>query len=178
MTAVASVTAGQDILETWGDSVAAALNPYGCVLLRTTNQSISDATDAFVLFSSGNVTEELDTGSFHNPASNSERITIPAGGAGWYIVFATVAFNNDNDGNRAIYIEKNAATVTNGDYLARVNATAVQGGTISRLSTSTVVLLAAGDYVTLGVLHNAGASLNILAEDQAPRLGCVRLWGT
>lgn len=170
MTAIAGVTAGQDITEAWGDSVAAALTAYGCVLLRTATQSISDATDTAVTFPTGSVTEVLDSHTFHDGGTNTARITIPTGGDAWYDIGGAVEFAANATGHRQVWLEVNGVEVpgsrsTNAGY-ATVN---------NRLATPTLpYLLAATNYVTLNVRQSSGGSLNLAAS--GVRFWVVRRW--
>ena len=160
---------GQTSATVVGQNKAAA---YGCVLQRTADQTITTATDTAITFPAGSVTEELDTDGFHSTASNTARVTIPAGGDGWYDVGGTVLFATDATGIRALWVEKNgtagagtsvAATRVSGESTAAVAITA-----------SGIVLLAAGDYVALGVLQTSGGNLAATAASYAPRLWVLR----
>jgi hypothetical protein len=171
-------SAGDSIAASWGSAVADRVNAYGCVLLRTADLSISDATDTAVTFPSGSVTEQLDTDGFHDTGSATSRITIPASvGAGWYDVFGCVAFASDVDGNRWLWIEKNGIAGA-GTLIVQETVGACTGGVATRLTVSTSVLLAAGDYISMGVRHSANNAINITAESFAPRFGCIRHFKT
>ena len=91
---------GQTSASTLGQIKAAA---YGCVVRRTSTQSISDTTSTAVLFPTADMTEELDSDGFHSGASNTARLTVPAGGGGWYDIGADVQFQADVDGRRNVW---------------------------------------------------------------------------
>jgi hypothetical protein len=58
--------------------------------------------------------------------------------------------------------------------LVYANQVSVGSGAVTRMTVSTSVLLAATDYVAMGVRHNAGGAINLTAETYAPRFGCIR----
>lgn len=170
MTSITVPIAGDDIEAAWGAAVAAALTAYGCVLLRTGDQTISDATDTAVTFPSGSVTEVLDTHGFHDTGSSTARITIPSGGDGWYDVGGCVEFAANATGHRQVWIEDTGtevkgSRVTNNGF-ATVNP---------RLALPTMpMLLSAGDYVTMNVRQSSTGNLAIKAD--GVRFWAVRRW--
>lgn len=173
MTVVPAVSAGADILESWGDAVAAALAPYGCKLLRTANLSLTDATDTSITFPSGSVTEELDTHSFHDTGSATARITIPSGGDGYYLIGGCVEFAANATGSRQVWVELNGTAGSGTDIM---RATTPGHATVNnRVALPTFVYdLNAGDYVTLNARQNSTGALNIIAN--GIRFWAVRLW--
>ena len=170
MAVIPTINNGDPANDTWPDAVTSALTAYGCVLLRTANQSVSDATDTAVTFPSGSVTEVLDTSSFHDTGSNTARITIPSGGDGWYDVGGAVEFAANATGHRQVWIEDTGAEVPGSRFTNNGFATVN-----NRLATPTVpMLLSAGDYVTLNVRQSSGGALNLQAN--GVRFWCVRRW--
>lgn len=124
------------------------------------------------VYSSGNVsaanlafvpvpfdTERFDTAGLHDPAANSTRITVAA--AGLYLVGANVTWENNSTGARELNLRVNGS-----DFIARV----VQPGdpTINTTdqAVTTLVSLAAGDYVEVVVRQNSGVALNVVAAPQ------------
>lgn len=179
MAGITTPVAGDDIEATWGSAVADALNPYGCVLLRTANQSVNDSTDTIITFPSGSVTEVLDTDSFHDTGSNTGRITIPTGGDGWYDIGFDLAFAASATGQRTVSIELNGATAGAGTYIF---SRSIAGfATVSnRVAGSVPYLLAAGDYVTLVAWQSSGGALNALGASvpYSVRFWALRKWPT
>lgn len=170
MATIPGVSNGDDATETWPDLVAAALNPYGCVLLRTADQTISDATDTAVTFPTGSVTEELDTTSFHDGGTNTARITIPTGGAMWVDVGGCVEFAANATGQRQVWVEKNGteikgSRVTNAGFATTNNRLALP---------ALCILVAAADYLTMNVRQSSGGNLAIKAD--GVRFSAVRRW--
>jgi len=97
--------------------------------------------------------ERWDTSGFHSVASNTSRLTVPAGQAGQYAIAGHFGWDNNNTGDRGIAIRLNG-----GDFIAVLMKKAKQGDT-DALSIATVYNLAVGDYVELMVEQESGGSL-------------------
>lgn len=170
MAVIPTINNGDPANDTWPDAVTAALTAYGCVLLRTADQTIGDGADEAVTFPSGSVTEVLDSHAFHNTGSNTDRITIPTDGDAWYDIGACVEFAANATGHRQVWLTVNGtevkgSRVTNNGF-ATVNP---------RLATPTLpYLLAAGDYVKVLVRQSSTGNLAIKAD--GIRFWCVRRW--
>ena len=63
------------------------------------NQSINHDTSTKVTFNN----ETFDTAS----AYASDKFTVPSGQGGKYFIYASVAWNNDDNGRRAVFLYKN-----------------------------------------------------------------------
>jgi hypothetical protein len=121
----------------------------GCRIQNSGNQSIANNTDTALTFD----TETFDTNGFHSTSSNTSRITIPAGKAGYYQFDANVTwaagsgirdFNIYKNGARAMYFTQNAQSSN------------------SMTQTITDVLYGAeGDYFELYVFQNNGSAINV-----------------
>jgi len=170
MAVIPTINNGDPANDTWPDAVTSALTAYGCILLRTGDQTISDATDTPVTFPTGSVTEVLDTHSFHDGGTNTARITIPTGGDAWYDVGGCVEFAANATGHRQVWLEVGGVEVKG----SRVTNAAF--GTVNnRMATPTMyLLLAATNYVTLNVRQSSTGNLAIKAD--GVRLACVRRW--
>jgi len=167
---IPTVSVGADVLESWGDAVAAALTAYGCVLLRTANMTISDVTDTAVTFPSGSVTEVLDTNSFHDTGSNTDRITIPSGGDAWYDIGGAVEWDANSTGHRQVWLTVNGTEVP-GSRITMAGFATVN----PRQATPTLpYLLAATDIVRLNVRQSSTANRTLQAN--GVRFWCVRRW--
>lgn len=123
----------------------------GCSLKRASgNVSIADATWTDLAFND----ENHDNGDMHSVDTNTERITIPTGYGGKYLLTATVQFASNNTGYRGIAFFLNNTTV-----IAQHTQPAVNGD-VTNLNLSKEVILAAGDYVTCRVYQNSTGALN------------------
>jgi len=145
----------------WG--AASSASWVGCVLTNSASQSIANNTYTALTFD----TESLDTDAFHSTVTNTNRITIPTGKGGKYLVTAMVTFAGNATGFRALYLTVNSATP---------NASATRFSTQDQPSAvvdsscvgSMVVSLSAGDYVNLAVYQSSGGALNVLGNNSDP----------
>lgn len=115
------------------------------------NQSISNSTTTVVTFDS----EFIDTNGFHSTSTNTDRLTVPTGYAGKYLVIATANFAGNSTGIRQLLLYKNTTVVAE-----NVIATNSSGGS-TNANAQIIVDLAVGDYVTFSVWQNSGGALNI-----------------
>lgn len=136
----------------WGDITSGVGGFRGVGLTHSTTQSISNNTLTTLTFN----TENYDSDSFHSTGTNPERITIPTGLGGKYLVTAAAQFASDSTGRRYIIIRKNGSTNVLPGTILTPNSTGsslvVQAG---------VVDLAAGDYIEARVYQDSGGSLNV-----------------
>jgi hypothetical protein len=131
----------------------------GVIATKNATQAIPAATSTVVTFPG---TDEYDSNSFHDPASNSSRITIPTGYGGLYLVNAKVDFAaGTTPGLSGIGLLKNG--VTSLGTLIEATVAADFG-----LAASQVILLAAGDYIELRVNCTVASTLQSSAIDTRP----------
>jgi hypothetical protein len=128
--------------------------------------AIANNTDSALSFD----TERFDQGSFHDPSSNSSRLTVPAGEGGIYLIGGNVQWEANAANVRQASIRKNGSTV-----LASVRDNT--GASFAhRMTISTLVSLDAADYVELLAFQNSGGNLNIeKAADYSPEFWIARL---
>lgn len=122
---------------------------------RTTNQSIPHATYVNVTFP----TEDYDDGDLHDLVTNTDRITIPAGGDGLYSIMGGVRFAANNIGSRVVDITVNGTRENDADAV-RVQAVDVVS-TTTALNVGRQAKLVAGDIVRLRVRQSSGGTLNL-----------------
>ena len=127
----------------------------GCYLSKSANQSIANNTTTSITFN----TEQFDTDGFHSTVTNTERITIPVGKAGKYLIIGQLAYASNSTGNRYISLNKNGTI----DF-GRVNVAAFNGD-LTWVIASIVLNLAEGDYVYINADQNSGGSLNAYGAD-------------
>jgi len=122
----------------------------GVLVYQSAGQSMSNATATVITFNS----ESYDTDAFHSTSSNTSRLTVPAGKAGYYLVFGQLAYPGNATGQRQAEILINAS----GGYAKNV---ALNNGSsyITTPSFSTVLPLAVADYVELGGYQDSGTAL-------------------
>ena len=124
----------------------------GCMLTNSTNTSINSATQTTLNWD----TEQIDVGGYHSTSSNTNRITIPTGKGGYYLISFQLRYDASATGRRIGYLYKNGTTEI---WSAQVNGTA----TNETVFTGTyLVSLSAADYVEMRTYQNSGGALNIL----------------
>lgn len=130
--------------------------------------AVSNNTETTVSFDS----EDYDVGALHESVTHPSRLTIPAGGDGFYLVTAQAKWATDADGVRSTRIYKNGALYAQQDEAA--------GSTdFTTCGVAALVNLVATDYVEMKVFHVAGGSLNLIGSSAtATSLSAIRLLST
>jgi hypothetical protein len=111
-------------------------------------QNISNTTYTALTYDS----ENYDTDAFHSTATNTSRLTIPAGKGGKYSVTAFVNWDNNSTGRRIVALYKNGANTktlgneTSSGYLGQLGAYTIE--------------LAAADYIEIFVYQDSGGTRN------------------
>jgi len=125
----------------------------GCQAYNSTSQSISNSTDTAVTFNS----ENFDTDGFHSTVSNTDRMTIPSGKAGKYLIIGYASWTNNATGYRQAQLLKNGSQLFSGYF-----DIASSGSTVATANNPVMVAdLAVGDYITMQVNQSSGGALNI-----------------
>ena len=129
--------------------------------LKWATPSSGSATFSGVsLYNSGNITcnsgantsltwdsELADTNNFHSTSTNTNRITIPSGASGYYLMIGYIFWSNAN-GVREVYLRKNGSAFKR--YDANIN-------TAWTVPFNDIFYLSAGDYINLEVYHALGS---------------------
>lgn len=113
--------------------------------------------------------EDVDVGTLHDLVTNNSRVTIPAGGDGFYLVLgqAQVSYGA---GTAALHIRKNGTTTISTAQL--LNATAIHTAAVMWAGN-----LVATDYVELmGQAVSANATFGSATRGLATQLVLVKLW--
>ena len=121
----------------------------GCRLVPNTGQAISNATFTALVYQ----TETFDTNGYHSIVTNTSRITVPSGKAGYYAITAATFWPSDSSGVRQIQLQINGTT-----DIGRTVIVGTAGGVVSELYTD-VYYLNVGDYVQSLVYQNSGSTL-------------------
>ena len=159
---VLTVAAG---IPSWA-TPAAGSSFVGCAVYKaTTNQSLANDVNTDITFNS----EEYDTNGFHDNSTNNERITIPSGKAGKYLLQTMVIFPANTTGVRDVAFQKNG-TDTLGSTLVIGVATYT-----NRVAHLFVGDFAVGDYITVNVNQSSGGNLNVLANQNFTRFTATYL---
>lgn len=126
----------------------------GCSLYRSSSQTISNATNTNLTFD----TELYDTDAYHSTSTNTDRITIPSGKAGKYLITASAAWPSNATGERSMRLLKNGSTSDNNNCVWAGFGSS-SGNTI--MVVSRVVDAAVADYFTLRVYQSSGGNLDV-----------------
>lgn len=132
----------------------------------TTNQSITDATITGITLNN----EVYDKGSMHDNSTNSERITIPTGGAGIYAFFGQVTFAANATGRRELYLYKN------GSKVAEAKEFNPDGTETTVLQVNYQDEASVNDYYELRVYQNSTAALNVIAGATSTFFTALKAW--
>jgi hypothetical protein len=98
--------------------------------------------------------EEWDTDGFHDNSTNSQRLTVPTGLAGKYLVIGSVGTTGSGSYARfLVMIQVNGSDVRGGRTEGGISASG-----FPVLQASTVVDLAVGDYVTVSYYQSSGTT--------------------
>ena len=135
----------------WAAPAAGGSTFVGCSLYKSANQSISSSVQTAITFD----TELKDTDGFHSTSSNTPRITIPAGKAGFYLITGQVNYAANATGLRNCELRKN------GTAFATLFAMPAVSGDWTGSSYSQIQELAVADYIELFGYQTSGGSLNI-----------------
>lgn len=118
-----------------------------------------------------NTTVHEAGGEIHNPASNPGRLTVPAGQGGAYIIGAGVFLSASSSGRRVLRIQKNGSSDIVRQDISPVTVPTAPTGLVC----SSVVTLAAGDYITCQAFQDSGSTLQVMALDFSPMLWMARV---
>ena len=138
-------------IPSWAAPAAGGSTFVGCSLYKSANQSISSSVQTAITFD----TELEDTDGFHSTSSNTPRITIPAGKAGFYLITGQVNFASNATGLRNCELRKNGTAFTTLFIMPAVS------GDWTGSSYSQIQELAVADYIELFAYQTSGGSLNI-----------------
>ena len=143
----------------------------GARLVQTVAYSLAHNSSVEIPFD-GSDTEVFDTDDFHDPVTNNERLTVPAGLGGTYIVTGSISFATNTNGIRqfCMYHKNSGGTVQSNVYHID---DAPNNGTGAYYNASFIVQAIPGDYFTIEAYQNTGGNLNL--GTSATSISCYRL---
>jgi len=145
-------------LPSWAAAASGSTTFY-CLLSKQANQAV--AASASITFGAGS--EIYDAEGFHDTVVNSERMTVPAGGAGLYIIGCNVLWDSNTSGGRQndlhLYDDSTATDVKIG---SAINASGAQNANPATLSV--IWPLEEDDYIYIGVLESSTGSPEVRAR--------------
>jgi len=148
----------------WAAPAAAAFK--GVRAYKTNDQTFTNNTTTAITFAS----ESFDTDGYHSTTTNTDRITIPAGLGGKYLVILGVQWNNNATGYREMSVQKNGTTL--------VLKFAFPGFNVGNnyFSYSSILEISAGDYFNATAYQNSGGDL-IMGGGEAASFFTVQYLG-
>jgi len=146
---VLNVTGG---IPAWA-TPASGVTFAGVSLYNSTTVSAANNTVTTMTFDS----ELFDTDAYHSTATNTSRITIPAGKAGYYLLYGQITFLASSTGVRQAQLHKNgSASELTIDALPN-SASAVNDNP----QVTSIQYLAVADYIEIKGFQTSGGALNM-----------------
>ncbi len=138
---------------------------HGTQLQMNATQSLTAGVATTILFGA----EDFDTDAYHSTVSNTSRITIPTGKAGYYRINAHLELIGVPNANVTMFLYLNG--------LVKTDLVQISAGT-PFLQGSFIISLAVGDYLEL-VVNSVGAGQGIVgtATDYLPSYFSATLIG-
>ena len=133
----------------WATPTSAGFSGVKCV---STSGTISIANNTVQIINWNS--ENFDTDAFHSTATNTSRITIPAGKAGKYQIIAQLQYAGNATGQRQIRIDKNGSNTSGA-------VASIVGAGDENFSVVEIFDLIVGDYIEIAAFQNSGGALNI-----------------
>lgn len=132
----------------------------GTHLTKSVDQTINDNALTQITWD----TETFDTDAFHSTSTNTSRITIPTGKAGYYRVTTRITFAGvTNFRSRQVRLYKNGAGF---ELFNQVSSGTSTNGDDNSYELNTVVSLAVGDYLEIYAYQLSGSSLAVRGNAQ------------
>ena len=130
-------------------------------LSKSADQSILTAALTSITWN----VEGEDVAGYHNNSTNTDRLTIPTGRGGLFMIVAVLGFSANATGGRSCIIQKNGA-----GSIIDMGVDTVNGTDPTLVQVSVTERLAAGDYIRIQAYQSSGGSLNVLAARSTIRL--------
>ncbi len=114
-------------------------------------QTLSNNTETVLTFDS----ERFDTDNYHSTTTNTSRLTVPSGKAGYYLITANAAWNLNATGERYLGIRRNGTSIHYGP--------SVPGSSSIYVSSQLTAIwnLSVGDYIEFFGYQNSGGNLAV-----------------
>jgi len=122
----------------------------GVSVYDSSNQAVSSGVTTALTFNS----EHFDTDGYHSTSTNTSRLTVPTGKAGYYLMTAQGNYSLNATGQRDLVLYKNGA------YLRYSNSVAGSSSVYVGNVITVVYYLAEADYIELYTYQSSGTSLN------------------
>lgn len=146
----------------WEAATPAASSFMGCLLGLSSAHTLASSTSSSAI---DWTTEEYDTDSLHDLVTNPDRITIPAGGTGyWEFVLSLFWEDNPQDVLAFQRVSLVRASADNDNF----GTQNLFGGFVNNAAAvvpTPPVYMEAGDYAQAVVLQNSGSPIDLRASD-------------
>jgi hypothetical protein len=153
----------------WLSGNASGSSP-NCRVYNSTNFNVAGSTDTNVTFDS----ERYDQGGMHSTVTSTDRLTVPAGGAGIYLVYGTVIFGAYSDST-----VRRARLTVNGTAFAQHQQPAVSTASVNTaIAIAGVSSVSAADIFRLSVYQASASGLGLdiqASPNGSPEFGAVWL---
>lgn len=152
-------------------------DPMYVKVFKSANEATATGVIETVTFDS----EDFDIGNLHDLVTDTDRLTVPAGGDGIYFFIATASWGgrNANGGRVGAYVYKNGTSTRVGIQEETADGATGDGNLGTTISCTGFINLVAGDYLIMRARQDAGIALNLLgATADLTSFGMVRLFAT
>lgn len=165
------LNSGTSILSSTGSAIGID-RPPGCKVRVSGTLSLVNNTNTLLPWSTSHTTKEYEVGgTWHNGGGgNPERLTVPSGMDGYYDISWAVTYPTAAGNLRIANLNKNGATITQGEPILEVSA--LFGTCIS--GQRSMVSAAAGDYFSVTYFQNSGGTINAVTDYAATFLAVIR----
>jgi hypothetical protein len=136
----------------------------GCRVTQSSAQTISNASTTTLNFN----TETFDVDGYHDNVTNNNRLTIPAGKSGYFLIFAKLNMTANAGGSFQGLLRKNGSQVTT---WGTKNNTNING----EPAISIVVSGVPTDFFDLAVYQDSGGNLDTISGTTAITFGITYL---
>jgi hypothetical protein len=151
-------------------ALTGAFAAHICVAYRApadgNTSSVTDSTWSTIGFPS----ELADTDGYHSISSQTARMTVPTGLAGFYLFGYNARFVGNATGGRDSYMDINA----DGARRASQSASTVSSG-VAIMSAIGLEYLNDGDYLQVNFWQSSGGGLAVAQDGHTPNMWMVRL---
>lgn len=104
-------------------------------------------------------TEAYDTDNYHDLVTNNNRLTVPVGLGGKFLIVAGLDFAANSTGQRGLQVNKNT-TVANTNVIVAATHGAASTDIGTQSQAVLVDTLVAGDWISVNVWQNSTGNLN------------------
>jgi hypothetical protein len=140
----------------WATPSAGGATFSGVSIWNSVATTVNSATLTTLTFDG----ENYDTDGFHSTSSNTSRITVPAGKAGYYQINFQIGFTANATGQRYIKLLKNGTTTLRyTNWIGLINLDNIG------MPMTFIANLAVGDYIEIQAYQNSGTTNSVVTRN-------------